>query len=192
MKTEAASVRDMAPKMSQGSDGSRSGSSKPKASPMSRRRCDTSTAGCGWSSTTSGCPRIRVQPLRRESWENKLALFYHLRYCEFRRQTMGSWTTVGFDKFHRDSKNHAGQPWWWVILPNKGRTLRNEASNSTSSAGANPGKTQLIILNRLTSGIYLGQGFQDGYPPLSNPTGASSTTAGMTEIFLMPAPTQKL
>jgi len=39
--------------------------------------------------------------------------------------------------------------------------------------GRNPANIQLVTLNNLTSGIYLGQDFQDGYP---------LTTAGMTEI----------
>ncbi len=44
-----------------------------------------------------------------------------------------------------------------------------------------PENIQLVILNGLASGIYLGQGFQDGYPLQPTPTGAGSTTAGMAE-----------
>jgi hypothetical protein len=113
--------------------------------------------------------------------ENGDTQFCHLSYCEFRRRAMASCTTVGFNKFHRDSKNHAERPWFLILLSDKNCALRDEASNSTSAAGTNPGKIQLVILNSLTSGISLGQSFQDGYPLLPTTTGAGSTAAGMTE-----------
>jgi hypothetical protein len=81
---------------------------------------------------------------------------------------MASCTTVGFNKFHRDSKNHAERPWLLILLSDKNCALRDEASNSTSAAGTNPGKIQWVIPNSLTSGISLGQSFQDGYPLLAN------------------------